>query len=307
VDLFMRKRLAVVLVVVVTAVAVTVAVDLGSGSAALAAPGAKKLKAQLLCGVLEGGAITAPLPSKQKPRLDAPVACALHIDDAGGHADAPTMIATRRHVVDPLTRRITEVDGASVVGAADKDTEARFAPNAADADGVIAFRSCEDFDVIALVGDAAGTYFEKKIHIVQRCPRPRPIKASVACIADHDDGSTYRLPDRRRPRLSNLRSIRCTVSSKEPRLVAAGNVTKGVISFMQYEEGQGTLHESEIRTAAAPQAPSGDEPGTYRAEVTFPIGDWDECTELTLSLGVLDPAGASLFDKRVVLTQFCPD
>jgi hypothetical protein len=272
--------------------------------------GTPKVKAQFLCGTMVDGQVTGVVPDKKKPKLVGPVACALHVDDAAGQDGALTVIKTVRYVVDPATKKTSKVDGANVSGSVVKgddgkyaDTLATFKPNEADQSGQIAFRSCEDFDVIATVGDAAGTLFTKTVHVAQKCPKPKAMKATVACFASHDDGTTYALPAKDKRRLTNLTGITCRVTSKDDRLAAQGTKAAGTMRWTQYDGEKDAPRESAERVAAGPVA-EGD---TYSAEIVFQPGDWDECVKVSTSIVVSDADGAPLFAKTLGFSQDCPD
>ena len=289
---------------------VPIALALSALVASPAGAGKPKVKAQFLCGVMAGGKITDPLPDSKKPKITDPVACSLHVDDAGGEDGTLTVIKTVRTVIDPASGKKSKVDGANITGSVEKgpdgaykDTDALLKPNVADANGQIAFRSCEDFDVSAVIGDAGGTFFTKTVHIAQTCPKPKAMKATVSCIAHRDDGSTYQLPSKDKRRLTNLSSITCLVVAKDDRLAAPGTKFAGTMHSPPSDPSSKTARVSDERIALAPVA----EGETYSAEVAFQTGDWDECAMVTAVVAVTSADGTALFAKTIAFSQRCDD
>lgn len=278
-------------------------------SSVRARAGGNELKAQLLCGTYVDGKVVTPLPSKKKPKLTDPVACALAIGDLeGGDAYVGT-IKTVRYVVDPATGKKSKVAGQSTQGTIEQgddgkitDVEIVFQPNDKDGDGNVAFAPCEDFDVIGEVYAAGGTFYNKTVHIAQVCPRPKPLKATVSCVAHRDDGSTFALPDRHKPRLTGITGISCGIASKDDRLF--GDITVTGQTHWRQSDGAGGQadHASDPRQGVA-QEPN---PGPSY-EIDFQPGDWDECVDVDALIEIKDADGASLFAKHLAWKQDCPD
>lgn len=65
-------------------------------------------------------------------------------------------------------------------------------PDAADSQGEIAFKPCEDFDIVASISDDLGVHFKKTIKVQQSCPKPTPIAAMLTCSYEGQDGTLFR-------------------------------------------------------------------------------------------------------------------
>lgn len=140
---------------------------------------AGKPKVELLCGVFVKDAITDIVPNPKNPKIDQPVACALHLPDAVKGV-FKGVITTRRHLVNPTTgdRADVEVMGeggelSHKPGAEAVDVEVVMTPSKENSQGEIPFEPCESFDITGTVTDASGVVFSKTLKVVQTCPKAK--------------------------------------------------------------------------------------------------------------------------------------
>ncbi len=140
---------------------------------------AGKPKVELLCGVFVKDAITDIVPNPKNPKIDQPVACALHLPDAVKGV-FKGVITTRRHLVNPTTgdRADVEVMGeggelSHKQGADAVDVEVVLTPSKENGQGEIPFEPCESFDITGTVTDASGVVFQKTLKVVQTCPKAK--------------------------------------------------------------------------------------------------------------------------------------
>ncbi len=265
----------------------------------------KTVKAQLLCGVFVDGKIKDVVPAKGKPRLDQPVACALHLSVENNDTFMGN-IHTVRYVRDPATGKTSQV--ATIGETSDiennpglkKDVELVMKPGTKDGNGDIMFQPCEDFDVVAKVFDDRGVYFTKTIKVQQACPRPKAMKATAGCFALKDGGDRFDLPDKKKRSLDGY-TVTCWAKSKDPRFPTAklSGYTEYTRPTMDGSDGHtvhdprsGKYEEGEDESASMLQLDSDDVP------VCLP-GSFD------IKLFVDDASGAHLFTKKLTIQQKC--
>ncbi len=140
---------------------------------------AGKPKVEMLCGVFVNGGITDVVPNPKNMKIDQPVACALHLPDAGSGV-YKGVITTRRHLFNPSTGDRTDVEvmgeGAEMShkpGADAVDVEVVLTPSKENSQGEIPFEPCENFDITGTVTDASGIVFQKTLKVVQVCPKAK--------------------------------------------------------------------------------------------------------------------------------------
>ncbi len=143
-------------------------------------------KVEFMCGVYEKDTITDIVPNPKNPKIDKPVACALHLPDASKTVYKGS-IMTRRHMVNETTGDQADVEmqgeGGELshkAGAEAVDVEVIMTPGKENAAGDIPFDVCESFDILGVVTDAKGIVFRQELKVVQRCPKAKPAAAKAA-------------------------------------------------------------------------------------------------------------------------------
>jgi hypothetical protein len=278
-------------------------VALAATAHARAAHAGNQIKAEVLCGTYVGGEIKDVVPNGKKPRLADPVACAMRIHGVDGvtyHANLHTV----RYAIDPVTGKKAKVATAGKTSDVENanDLELVMTPSAADDNGEIAFQPCEDFDVIATVDAGDAVVFSKTIHVLQKCPKPKPMKAYFRCVASKEDDQ-FDLPDKHGRRLE-VDAIHCYVASKDPRFTNGNVKVWGQTAFEAPHNDETTGHHlSEVRVGGPI-----DGEDEVASDVKFETDDWMTCNPRTqLTLHVDDLAGATLFAKTITLKQTCDD
>ncbi len=265
--------------------------------------GRVKARAKLTCGMLatDDAAKVTVLPARARPRLDRPIACALVVSGFtgdGSYMGTLTSIRTVRLVVDPVTGKKTRTIGNAVSGEVAANTAeltATFAPG--EVEGVTAFQPCEDFDVEAVVGDASATYFRQVVHIQQKCPKPKKLAATVACYASAKGGGSTPLA-KVADALLDAEGIACVVNSRDQRLIDSGTKVTG--QFRWHDPGDDQDKQGAVRSGS----PGADEGVTFQ-QLDFTPDDYDRCNPSTVTITVVDGAGAVIFAKAIKVRPAC--
>ncbi|MDB4957252.1 MAG: hypothetical protein JWO36_4821 [Myxococcales bacterium] len=272
-----------------------------AGGAGLAEAG--KVKAELLCGVMADGKISDVVPNKKKPRLDQPVACALHLSVENNDTFMGN-IHTVRYAVDASTGKKTKITTQGETSDIEnhpglkKDIEIVMKPAAPDERGDVLFQACEDFDVVGSVFDDRGTYFTKSIHIEQACPKPKPLKASITCIATKD-GDRIDLPDKKKRSLDGY-AVACFAQSSDPRLPKAKFWGRTEYDHPTMDDSNGHT-KNDARTGKYEE---GEDESA--AMLTLEADDIPVClATFDINLFIDDASGAHLFTKKVTVKQKC--
>lgn len=129
----------------------------------------------MLCGTMSASNEAKPLSGKTGKLTDN-VACAIHMSDPKEEPKMGTF-KTVRHTVDPSSGKKKDVVGTSFTsdfgpGSEHTDLELVMPSGTPMSDQSIAFKPCEDFDIIGTISDDRGVYFTKKIKVQQTCPKP---------------------------------------------------------------------------------------------------------------------------------------
>jgi hypothetical protein len=282
-----------------TTIVVTAALCAAAGTA----HAGKKVKAEFLCGVFVDGNVTDMVPSPKKPKLDQPIGCAIHIDDMGGADTYMANIHTVRTTVDASGKKSkVTTTGHSADIDASKDLELVMTPGANDENNEIDFQSCEDFDVVASVYDAAGKYFTKTLHVAQACPKPKPLKAKVGCYATNDAGNRVDLPDKKKPSLDGYK-LTCWGMSTDERFNGTG-----VKFSAQTEYYAHTMNDTDGHTVSEARYGNyeeGEDESSFAVEL--PTDDVPVCLgSFDIHIAIDDPStGVHLFGKTITVKQIC--
>jgi hypothetical protein len=280
-----------------------------AGLLAVAAPahaGVKKIKAELLCGTIdESNAVKAPVMGTGKTgKLTDRVACAMHMSDPNEPAHMGNL-KTIRHTVDGATGKRKDVAGTSVTtdfgpGSEQKDFEVFLLSGQAMDDGQIAFMPCEDFDIVGTISDDLGVYYTKTIKVVQGCPKPKPLKADVACRYVTKDDKRLKLKAGERPS-AELASVECTVTSSDDRFFGDGVVGEIAADWTAWAD-DGTSKPAHLAESGS-VGPSGDG-GRPTIELSMTAFTWPNCQDVDLTVKVSDPGGV-LLTKKIHTTVTC--
>lgn len=259
----------------------------------------KKLKAAFLCGTFVDGKIKQPLTGGKVAKLTDPIACAIHVPDPAepshmGHVHTVRRPAGGKPIV--ATGKTEDFGSQSEA----KDFEVVLAPNAPDASGDVAWKPCEDFDIVASISDDLGTYFSKTIKVQQKCPKPAPVAAALTCSYEAQDGTLFRWPgtgDKVKPRLSAPEhTLSCSITVK-----AKATPRDGLPLVGHFAIGKGADHPGE--------ASEGPPDGDLRADAGFSgeAGDFQECETFTIQASLVDATGATRWTGKRTITQTCGD
>lgn len=257
------------------------------------------VKVEMLCGVYADGKITTPLPAKTKPKIDGKVACAIHLTDAKADNEYLAKLSTVRYTVDAkgkttkLTTAGVSGEVTHVPGKQAQDLEAYFEANVADGNGEVPFRSCETFDVVGVVGSAAGDVFKKVVHIEQSCPKPKAIKIDVACEA-RGGGKTLKLPTKDKAGLIDYDTIACTVKTASK--ITGSIAVTGTASYTGYPGGKKQAMSS------GPIAATGSGPWVVSFARTT---HWDTCIDVTKLALAVTIDGTRVATSQVDVRQEC--
>jgi hypothetical protein len=274
------------------------------GATATAHAGVKKIKAELLCGTLDDdNNVQAPITGAGKTgKLPARIVCAMRMND-GKEPSHMGNIKTIRHTVTAAGKR-KDVPGINVTndfGAGSEHTtlDATMLGGKPDPDGAIAFVPCEDFDIVATISDDLGVYFTKKIKVVQGCPKPKPMKADVACRYLLKGDKSEKLKAGERPIPTELESLACTITSGDARFLD-GFTGELALDWMGYNDDGSTkpVHNVE-RSIVAPGINGRPEMG-----FSTPAFTWPNCQDVDLTFKLGD-AEATLFTKKIHTTITC--
>lgn len=261
---------------------------------------------ELLCGTMKDGQAVDVLPSAKKPKLTGPIGCALRVHHPDPDQPMLVTLQTTRYLVDGGKK--TKVQPRAIEGKQNPDDDGSMdyewmiSPDDRDADGVVYFASCEDFDIhVGIDVPSGATIFQKTIKIAQACPKPKPITAKVTCTATQQ-GESWSIPTKKPFRLSDG-TVACVVAPKDKR-DKIGDLT--VSGWIEHPDQNDTSKQVESTHKDADVDPVGE--GTWvQYDLTFDNNDYAECFPGTIVLQAKDGDGNVRFTKRVKLDQDCED
>lgn len=267
-----------------------VAISIGVRGAIAGPNRAKKIKAQFLCGTYVDGKIKQPITGGRVAKITDPIACAIHVADP----DEPSHMGnvhTVRHVQPKqvVTSGKTD-DFGSQSDEGKKDFNVFLKPSVADENGEVAFKPCEDFDIVGTVADDLGVYFTKTIKVQQSCPKPKPIKAKLGCYYQTEDGTTFVWPGngaKAKPRLEGV--VTCVIEMPDLDNVSGWTGKLAV-------KGQ-HVHDVEVHSM---EYGSG-------ADQQFSSEEHGVCSNFTVVGSIADPDGNERFAGKLDIKQDCPD
>ena len=126
-----------------------------------------KIKATILCGVVENGKVVTVVPTKDKRRLASPISCAVHLDQNSRSDEAWTVHV---FVEDGDPESHPAHDGTIVrTGKDAQDFETKLVPSttAAKQD----FQPCQTFSIRAMISNDAGPLWMEDLMVTQSCPK----------------------------------------------------------------------------------------------------------------------------------------
>ena len=257
-----------------------------------ATAGGKKVKAEMLCGVLTpspdgGDPSVTPVPGKGKPRLDRPVACAVHQttqnddDMSGYHVTVQTSWTAKEGPKGKKVKHQGPVhQGESI--AVGSDYELTLSPALVEGSPPD-FEPCVDFKIDATIASyATGVVWKKSIKVPQKCPKPP--KAKLACTYESQDGV--------RDALSGKVRIETPVTCRLSGLDLADGAADAWIDS-QFGEQHARVHST---------LDGQDLVFTLEPDAAF-----QACGDAALSLVVVDDQAVPWFKTYAAMKQYCPD
>jgi len=156
------------------------------------------------------------------------------------------------------------------------------------------FPTCESFTLRIQVVNDEGPVANKKVQIKQDCskPKPKPLKASIRCSYEMDDGTMYRYPGngtRMKPRLQT-KELGCQILIPS---IPNGQAVDGSLVAM------GQPQKSQARDLP---------PASYAIDAGFSVenGDFKPCSDFDVQ-GELTSDGQTVYKGTLAIRQNCPD
>ena len=267
--------------------------SLALATPALAAP--KKIKAEMLCGTMSAAKEVKPLSGKTGKLTDN-VACAIHMSDPKEEPHMGTL-KTVRHTIDAATGKRKDVPGASFT--------TDFGPGSDRANlelvmesGTDAFKPCEDFDIIGTISDDLGVYFTKTIKVVQTCPKPAALKASVSCDFEPKTGKHVVISTRKAERPYPLESVNCVLTTTDTRL-SAGATVRGEAQWTEWKDDGTSKPRKE--SVSGQMFADGNKLGVG---MSFDTAYFPNCQDVAIVFTV-ELGDATIFTQKVQTTLTC--
>jgi hypothetical protein len=273
--------------------------------AAPAAAKPKPIKAELLCGTFADNEVKQPLTGAGKTgKISDMVVCAMHMSNPKEPAHMG-MIKTIRHPVDPATGKRQTVDGTSFTtdfgpGSDNSDVELRMLNGEPMDDHSIAFKPCEDFDIVGTISDDLGVYYTKTIKVVQGCPKPPKFKATVACEFIDKAVKHTKITKRDHERPNDLDMVSCTLASRDDRLGEEATTLDIRAQWTQYND-DGTTEPKQASGNGDRQVMQTGFTGMY----SISAEGWPNCQDVDLFLSVTTGDGTVVYTEKVPTTVTC--
>ena len=266
--------------------------------------GVKKIKAELLCGAVDDkNNVKAAVRNGAKTgKLDTRVACALHMVDPKEPAHMGTL-KTIRHTIDGGKR--ADVAGTSHTtdfgpGSETADLNVFLLSGQPMDDGQLAFKPCEDFDIVGTISDDLGVYFTKTIKVVQGCPKPAPFKANLSCYYMLPNDKSVKLPLKGGERPNGVTSVSCELQTKDNRVSAEALVTELGVDWTQYND-DGSTRPIHVAGNASADQQMGALP---LIRFSTDAKNWPNCQDVDLTFKIGDPDGI-FYTQKIHTTITC--